>query len=178
MRVRSPPEPLRVNVTHADSVHHLPGRRGSDGGEVCSSITAIDPPARTLLKPDTRQRRPPGRFSDSFPAGVGAMAVETETLTRRLRCRQRACEAPPLGALPLFVQAVKVVEFGHFYGCGVIRSLMRSRRIVNHRAPHEGAETIETKGWITTMKKTSSSRAPGRPNAASLWLSLPPSRHS
>lgn len=94
MRVRSPPEPLRVNVTHADLVHHLPDRRGSDGGEACSSITAKDPPARTLLKPDARQRRPPGRLFIAFPAGVGAMAVETETLTRRLRCRQRACEGP------------------------------------------------------------------------------------
>lgn len=94
MRVRSPPEPLRVNVTHADPVHHLPDRHGSDGGEACSSITATDPPARTLFRPDARQRHPPGWFLDSFPAGVGAMAVETETLTRRLRCHQRACEGP------------------------------------------------------------------------------------
>lgn len=101
MRVRSPPEPLRVNVTRADPVHHLPNRHGSDGGEVCSSITAIDPPARTLLNPTHVNVTRPDVFQIVFTAGAGAMAVETETLTRRLRCRQRACEAPPLGALPL-----------------------------------------------------------------------------
>lgn len=72
MRVRSPSEPLRVNVTHADPVHHLPDRRGSDGGEVCSSITAIDPPARTLFQPDARQRRPCRTFFDSFPGRRGS----------------------------------------------------------------------------------------------------------
>lgn len=94
MRIRSPPEPLRVNVTRADPVHHLPNRHGSDGGEACSSITATDPPARTHFQPDARQRHPPGRLFIAFSAGVGAMAVETETLTRRLRCRQHACEGP------------------------------------------------------------------------------------
>ena len=77
MRVRSPPEPLRVNVTRADPVHHLPNRHGSDGGEACSSITATDPPARTLfedsawhaydLQPDARQRHPCRTSFDSFP---------------------------------------------------------------------------------------------------------------
>lgn len=68
-----------------------------------------------LSQPQTRQRAPTlkirhgmptifnpthvnvthaGRLFIAFPAGVGAMAVEAETLTRRPRCRQRACEGP------------------------------------------------------------------------------------
>lgn len=72
MRVRSPPEPLRVNVTRADPVHHLPNRHGSDGGEACSSITATDPPARTHFQPDARQRRPCRTSFHSFPGRRGS----------------------------------------------------------------------------------------------------------
>lgn len=72
MRVRSPPEPLRVNVTHANPVHHLPDWHGSDGGEACSSITATDPPARILFQPDARQRHPCRTSFDSFPGRRGS----------------------------------------------------------------------------------------------------------
>lgn len=72
MRVRSPPKPLRVNVTHANPVHHLPDWHGSDGGEACSSITATDPPARILFQPDARQRHPCRTSFDSFPGRRGS----------------------------------------------------------------------------------------------------------
>lgn len=162
MRVRSPPEPLRVNVTRADPVHHLSNRHGSDGGEACSSITATDPPARTHFQPDARQRHPPGRLFIAFPAGVGAMAVETETLTRRLRCRQRVRSAP-IGGASSFpyrfgVTTIRKSDVMTFHRkSSRIRSLLRLNAfpdaLVSYQAPHKGAETIETKGWTTTMKK-------------------------
>lgn len=62
-----------------------------------------------LSQPQTRQRAPSfnpthvnvahaGRLLIVFPAGVGAMAVEAETLTRRPRCPQRVRSAPTGGA--------------------------------------------------------------------------------
>lgn len=136
MRVRSPPEPLRVNVTHADPVHHLPDRHGSDGGEACSSITATDPPARTHFQPDARQRHPPGLFLDSFHGRRGSDGGGDGNISRRLRCCQRVRSAPTGGASSFHtgsarchpqvecddLSTVKVVEFGHFYRYGVIPS--------------------------------------------------------
>lgn len=115
MRVRDPPEPLRVNVARADPVHHLPDRRGSDGGEVCSSITAIDPPARTLFQPDARQRRPCRTSFDSFPGrrgsdggGDGNINSPSEMPPACMR-RPASSQAKPARCGPLLIACAAVV---------------------------------------------------------------------
>ena len=153
MRVRSPPKPLRVNVTHANPVHHLPDRHGSDGGEACSSITATDPPARILFQPDARQRHPCRTSFDSFPGRRGSDGGGDGNINSPSEMPPACTKRPHWGRFLFSVQVrrddhlqvgcddlstVKVVEFGHFYGYGVISSLMRSRRIISRRAPHEG----------------------------------------